>query len=57
MFLIRVILWYAMLSYVMVWYGNYGMRFLSYAMRFLSYAMVYVVNDTLSATVCVLSKQ
>ena len=24
MFLKRVILWYAMLSYAMVWYGKYG---------------------------------
>ena len=41
----RVILWYAMLSYAMVWYGKYGMLWYFYDMLWDFYAMVYVVKD------------
>ena len=61
MFFKRVILWfgmiwYAMRSYAMVWYGKYGMLWDFNAMLWdfyamLCYDMVYVVKDKLSATV------
>ena len=44
-------LWYAMLSYSMVWYGKYGMLWDFYAMLWDFYAMVYVVKDKHSAIV------
>ena len=50
------IVWYAMLSYAMVWYGKYGMLWDFNAMLWdfyamLCYAMFYVVKDKHSATI------
>ena len=58
MFLKRVILWYAMLCYPMIWYGMermvcYEISMLCYEISMLCYVMVYVVKDKHSATVYV----
>ena len=56
MFLKRVILWYGMLCYPMIWYGMermvcYEISMLCYEISMQCYAMVYVVKDKHSATV------
>ena len=50
--------WYAMLSYAMVWKVWYALGFQCYAMRFLYYAMLfgYVVKDKHRATVLNIKK-
>ena len=59
MLLKRVFLWYAMLCYLMLWYGMesmlcYEISMVCYEIFMLCYAMVYVVKDKHSATVFVL---
>ena len=49
MFLKRVVLWYVMLCYHMLWYGMESM--VCHDISMLSYAIVSVVKDKHSATV------